>query len=73
MSIINVEIDTDTGRPVDYWALEVFAKVCGVTYEAVIQWIRRDKLDSLKIGRDHYILMGTPKPERKKIKGRHRF
>jgi len=51
------------GRVAGYETLVEFANRHGVKENTVRIWVRRNKLETLLIGRDHWVKLGTPKPE----------
>ena len=61
-------ITIEDGKVRGYYTVAEFAKACDVDAGTVRQWIRRGKVEALKIGTENYIPKSTPKPARKKRK-----
>lgn len=61
-------VDIIEGVVCGYETTKEFADRCGVKEVTVRQWIRRGKIQSLKIGHENYIEFGTAKPSDKRIK-----
>lgn len=59
-------ITVDEGRVNGYITTAEFAKECGVEVVTVRQWIRRGKVNPVKIGSQNFIRLGTEKPGRKR-------
>ena len=60
------DITVKDGRPIGYITTSEYAEQCGVQKITVRQWIRRGKLETVQIGRQHFIPSGTEKPGRKR-------
>lgn len=57
------------GHPIGYLSSAQFAKKVGVNKNTIRVWIRRNKIESLKIGNEHWIKGDTKYPERIKKEG----
>ena len=59
-------IEIQNGRPVGYETVAEFAKRVKVDRDTIRVWVKHGKINTLKIGNDHWIKEGTEKPVRKK-------
>lgn len=54
------------GKPRGYLSSKEFAESVGVQQTTVRIWIRREKLEAIKVGNEWFIRIGTPRPEEKR-------
>lgn len=59
-------VEIQNGRVKGYLTTVEFAKRCAVEESTIRAWIKRGKIDSLKIGKENWIKEDTTYPNRKK-------
>ena len=61
-------VTIDNGKILGYETAEEFANRIGVNESTIRVWVKRGKIETLKIGNIHFVKIGTEKPQRKKRK-----
>ena len=59
-------VEIQNGRVKGYLTTTEFAKKCAVEEGTIRAWIKRGKIDSLKIGKENWIKEDATYPNRKK-------